>query len=66
MQKWIVRYDDEITLDLLKNLGLISYIPALHETLKFVFIETELTEEEILRIQGITSAALSRNGTLNV
>jgi hypothetical protein len=60
MQKWIVRFDDLETVELLKNMGLVTYVPTLYKDTKIVFIETDLSEEEILNIKGITSIAKSR------
>jgi hypothetical protein len=41
-------------------MGLVTYVPTLYKDTKIVFIETDLSEEEILNIKGITSIAKSR------
>jgi hypothetical protein len=53
------------TVKLLTNMGLITYIPTLYKDAKVVFIETDLSEEKILKIKGITSIAKSRTFKLD-
>ena len=65
MQKWIVRFEDLETVELLKNMGLITYVPTLYDKVKVVFIETNLPEKDILKIKGITSIAKSRTFKLD-
>lgn len=66
MAKWVVRFDNIKTLDRLRELDILSYVPTLYEELMFVFIETDMSEEEILSIKGITEARNSRMATLNI
>ncbi|RYI30548.1 hypothetical protein EVU96_09030 [Bacillus infantis] len=56
MQKWVVDYEDINTVKHLESLGLLSYVPMFHEELKFVFIKTDMTKEQIMKIKGITNA----------
>lgn len=66
MKKWIVHFDNAKIVETLERLEILSYIPTLYEELKFVFIRTDMSKEEILRIEGITKVTESRIGSLNV
>lgn len=66
MKKWVVRFNDLKTVDKLRELEILSYVPTLYEQSRFVFIETNMSKEEILAIKGITEARESRIATLNI
>lgn len=64
MKKWIVKFDDLSTINKLEAMGILSYKPMLCEKLKFVFIETSMTKEEILKINGVKSCREERVGSV--
>lgn len=64
MQKWVVGFDDLKTIDTLEQMEILSYKPLFHEKCKFVFVETDMSKEEILRIEGVKSCRKERIGTL--
>lgn len=66
MKKWVVKFDDIKTIDTLKNMGLISHLPLFYSELKFVFIETDMSLDEILDIKGVKSAREESVGTIYV
>lgn len=65
-KKRIVRYSDEMAYRRLVEMGIVSYAPTLHQTLKFVFVETDLSDSELLALPGIVEVTPSRTGTVNV
>lgn len=64
MKKWVVKFKDLETIKVLEDMGILSYKPSLHEDLKFVFIKTDMSQEEILNIKGIESCRPEAKGTL--
>ena len=63
MQKWVVKFDDMETVDILEQMGIISYKPLFYNELKFVFIKTDMTEEEVLKIKGVLNCRKPWIGT---
>ncbi len=66
MQKWIVKFNSPKTIEILEEMDIISYKPFLYRELKHVFIETDMPESEILKIEGVQSCKKNRIGTVNV
>jgi hypothetical protein len=64
--RWVVKFSDLKTVDTLKEMGILHYLPKFHEQLKFAFIDTEMSQEEVLKIDGIESIREERVGTLYV
>jgi hypothetical protein len=64
MKKWIVKFNDTKTVDHLESLGILSHKPMFFDELKFVFIQTDKTEEEILEIEGNISCRKQSVGTV--
>lgn len=62
--RFVLRYRDEETLERLKAMDIISYLPGLHEQLKFLFVNSTLTQEELEAIDGVTDVRKPRMGTL--
>lgn len=60
MKKWIVSFEETSTVKTLKEMGIISYIPKLYESCKFVLVETNMSEKEILKIKGVTKVTKER------
>lgn len=63
-ERFVLRYRDEETLERLKAMDIISYLPGLHEQLKFLFVNSKLTLEELEAIDGVTDVRKPRMGTL--
>lgn len=66
MRKWVVKFDSLKTVQILEDMNILSYKPILHDKLNFVFIQTDMSEEEILKIEGIISCRPEAIGTLKV
>jgi len=66
MQKWVVHFDDLKTVDVLEEMGILHYKPLFYEKLKFVFIETNMSEDEISNITGITSCRKEAIGRFGI
>lgn len=65
-KKRIVRYSDEKAYQKLVEMGIVSYAPTLHQILKFVFVETDMSDAELLDLPGIVEVTPSRTGTVNI
>lgn len=64
MQRWVVKFSDLKTVDVLKEMGIVSYIPTYYQQLKTVFIKTDMDKEDILKIEGVESIREERVGKL--
>lgn len=62
--RFVVTYRDEETLERLKAMGIISYLPDLHEQLKFLFVNSTLTLDELEAIDGVMKVRKPRIGKL--
>lgn len=65
MQRWVVKFSDLKTVDVLKEMGIVSYIPTYYQQLKTVFIKTDMDKEDILKIEGVESIREERVGKLH-
>lgn len=66
MKKWFVTFDDESTVETLEAMGILHYKPLFYQKVKVVIIETEMTTEEILAIEGVVACREERIGTIFV
>ncbi|MCA1064866.1 hypothetical protein QTG56_24980 (plasmid) [Rossellomorea sp. AcN35-11] len=66
MRTWVVWFEDLGTVDHLESLGILSHKPLFMKELKIVFIKTDMKEEEILNIKGITDCREPSVGTVQV
>jgi len=65
LQRWVVKFSDLKTVDVLKEMGIVSYIPTYYQQLKTVFIKTDMDKEDILKIEGVESIREERVGKLH-
>lgn len=66
LNRWVVKFSDLKTVETLKEMGILHYLPKFHEKLKFAFVETTMSQEEVLAIEGIESVREEAVGTLFV
>lgn len=62
--RYVISYRDAETLERLKKMGIISYLPELHEELRFFFANSKLTHAELEAIEGVTAVRVPRVGSL--
>lgn len=62
--RFSLKYRDEETLERLKAMDIISYLPDLHKQLRFLFVRSPLSREELEAIDGVLKVEDIRIGTL--
>lgn len=62
-KKWVLTVEDLKTIDELSEMGIVHYIPKFVEKFKFVFVETTMTQQELLNIPGVMDCREERVGT---
>ncbi|MDT0160382.1 hypothetical protein [Bacillus sp. AG4(2022)] len=65
MNEWIISYENDEALKEIKKTGIISFEPKFEE-LKFIIMKTYLSQETILKIEGVTECREQRTGTVFV
>lgn len=49
----------------LKELGIVSYLPALHREIRFFFANSKMTMEELQAVDGVEQVEVPPLGKLN-
>lgn len=62
MQRYIVTIQDKETLARLETLGIVKYVPKL--TNAYVFVETNMTPEELMVLEGVLDCEKESIGRL--
>lgn len=56
MNKWVVTFNNYEAIEILREMKMEKlFLPLFHETLRFFFVETDMDEKDLLKIEGIIS-----------
>lgn len=61
---FMLKYRDAETLERLNAMGVVRYLPALHEQLRFLFANEKLSKAELEAIDGVERVEVPATGTL--
>ncbi|RYI30531.1 hypothetical protein EVU96_08945 [Bacillus infantis] len=65
MHEWIISYENDEALKEIKKTGIVSFEPMFEE-LKFIVMKTYLSQETILKINGVIECREPMTGTVFV
>lgn len=56
MNKWVVTFNNYEAIEILREMKMEKlFLPLFHQELNFFFVETDMSEENLLKIEGIIS-----------
>jgi hypothetical protein len=64
MYEWLIKYENDDTLQEIKKIGLVEYEPKFKE-MKFIIMKSYLSKETILNIKGVTDCLIPALGTFS-
>ena len=63
-KRWVLEVEDVKTIDELRKMGIVSYVPKMMDDL--VFVKTSMTKQELLDIPGVKSCRPESVGSIFV